>query len=107
MLVRFFRPPLAPPNLGGESPADNSSPESGEVRRGLNGRMSFALLQTTPGPILCKQIVPVGRAPEQARLPVAFPDSGGESPAANSSPESGEVRRGLNVRMMTIMEMAQ
>ena len=47
--------------------ADNSSPESGEVRRGLNGRMYSVLVQTTPGPI-----------PEQARLPVAFPNLGGE-----------------------------
>ena len=47
--------------------------------------MDDSLLQTSPSPI-----------PEQARLPVAFPDSGGESTADNSSPESGEVRRGLN-----------
>ena len=47
--------------------ADNSSPESGEVGRGLNGRVSWELVQTSPNPI-----------PEQARLPVAFPDSGGE-----------------------------
>ena len=40
--------------------------------------MDDSLLQTSPSPILCKQSVPVGRAPEQARLPVAFPDSGGE-----------------------------
>ena len=40
--------------------------------------MDHSLLQTSPSPILCKQSVPVGRAPEQARLPVAFPDSGGE-----------------------------
>ena len=57
------------------------------------------VFKTSPGPILCKQSVPVGRAPEQARLPVAFPDSGGEFVAEGSSPESGEVRRGLNVRV--------
>ena len=37
---------------------------------GLNLRTTFALLQTSPGPI-----------PEQARLPVAFPDSGEENGA--------------------------
>ena len=61
--------------------------------------MNHSLLQTSPSSILCKQSVPVGRAPEQARLPVAFPDSGGEFVAEGSSPESGEVRKGLNVRV--------
>ena len=42
---------------------------------------AHSLVQTTPSPILYKQSVPVGRAPEQARLPVAFPDSGEENGA--------------------------
>ena len=32
----MFRPPLTPPDSGGEFRARVSSPESGEVRRGLN-----------------------------------------------------------------------
>ena len=42
---RLFRPPLAPPDSGGE--AASSSPESGEVRRGLND-LGILLVYVTP-----------------------------------------------------------
>ena len=96
---RLFRPPLAPPDSGGEAVSSSpeskgesttlsSSPESGEVRRGLN-----------------EAIQKDGQ--RDFRPPLAPPDSGGdvgsssaesigESTTQNSSPESGEVRRGLN-----------
>ena len=67
IVERLFRPPLTPPDSGGES--GSSSPESGEVRRGLN-----------------KALQKDGQ--HDFRPPLTPPDSGGESTADNSSPES-------------------
>ena len=72
---RLFRPPLTPPNSGGESTTLSSSPESGEVRRGLNEALQ-------------KDVQP------DFRPPLTPPNLGGE--VGCSSPESGEARRGLN-----------
>ncbi len=44
---RLFRPPLTPPDSGGESTTHSSSPESGEVRRGLND-LGILLIYVTP-----------------------------------------------------------
>ena len=45
IVERLFRPPLTPPDSGGES--GSSSPESGEVRRGLND-LGILLVYVTP-----------------------------------------------------------
>ena len=71
---RFFRPPLTPPNLGGENDTD-SPPESGGVRGGLN-----TLMQSEN---------------RFFRPPLAPPDLGGESDT-DSPPELGGARGGLN-----------
>ena len=71
---RFFRPPLAPPDSGGENDTV-SPPESGGVRGGLN-----TLTQSEE---------------RFFRPPLTPPDSGGETDT-DSPPESGGVRGGLN-----------
>ena len=101
IVERLFRPPLAPPDSGGESTTDssspesigesttqNSSPESGEARRGLN-----EALQKDGQRDFRPPLTPPDSGGESGS---SSPESIGESTTQNSSPESGEVRRGLN-----------